>query len=343
MQTQTWKERCVRASVATMVLMTGAWVHADDEPSDPVGQIQSAIEQALQSDTAGEIREYLIDTVNRVQSPSSHWLGVTCRPASPALRSQLQIPEDRGLVVIAVAPESPAAEAGMELHDVLIEAGSTVLTGVPDLVNAIALAVEEEDTIQLELLRASEPMSVDVEPAERPTDLPARLMEQGEELLQQFVEDGETLRFDLPRPGAIMGELAGRLELPENMSITITREGALPATITVTRDDETWELTEEDLGELPSDIRSLVQRSLGRLPNVQLPEGLPSLEQLGTVEPGEIASPLLGRIEEQVMRAVEQAEKMSQRRLERLTDRLEKLEQQLEGYLEEVEEEETNE
>lgn len=339
MQSQTWQARCIQASVAAVVLMTGAWVHADDEQSDPVGQIQSVIEQALQSDAAGEIRRYLEDSVSRVQNPSSHWLGVTCRPASAALRSQLKLAADRGLVVIAVAPESPAAEAGVELHDVLIEAGSTVLTGVPVLVDAIEEAVEEEDTLHIELLRAGEPMSVEVEPAERPADLTEQLIQQGEELLQLSQDGVNSLQLNLPRPGAIMKELGpggimeeltGRLELPENMSITITREGAQPATITVTRDDETWELTEEDLGELPNEVRALVQRSLGQLPNVRLPEGLPTLERLRTAEPSEIVPPLVGRLEEQVNRAVERAEQMLERRLERLTDRLEKLEQKLE-------------
>lgn len=330
MQSQTWQARCIQASVAAVVLMTGAWVHADDQQSDPVGQIQSVIEQALQSDAAGEIRRYLEDSVSRVQNPSSHWLGVTCRPASAALRSQLKLAADRGLVVIAVAPESPAAEAGVELHDVLIEAGSTVLTDVPVLVDAIEEAVEEEDTLHIELLRAGEPVSVEVEPAERPADLTERLMEQGNELLQLSQDGANSLLLDLPRPGVIMEELAGRLELPENMSITVTREGSQPATVTVTRDDETWELTEEDLGELPNEVRALVQRSLGQLPNVRLPEGFPTLERLRNAEPGEVVPPLVGRLEEQVNRAVERAEQMLERRLERLTDRLEKLEQKLE-------------
>ncbi len=325
MQNQTWKAWFGQFGIAAAVLLSGAWVHAQDTP-DAVGQVRRAIEQALQGDAAGEIRRYLEGAVERVQNPSSHWLGVTCLPASGALRSQLDLPEDRGLIVIAVAPESPAAAAGIEVHDVLIEAGATVLTNVGDLINAIEVAAEEEGTMAVALMRKGKNITVEVEPAERPEDLASRLSGQAEELLGRLQGDAESFQFSLPRPGAILQEFRQRVDLPENVSITITRKGKQPAKIVVERDDDTWELTEENLEELPKEIRTFVEQSLGQLRvNVsssldQLRERLPELPRNGEV---------VRRLEGQLNRAAERAEDVLERRLNRLTNRLEKLEKQL--------------
>jgi hypothetical protein len=58
----------------------------------------------------------------------------------------------------------------------------------------------------------------------------------------------------------------GRLELPENMTIKIERHGKEPAKIAVNRGDEKWEITEDQLENLPADLRPLVERSLGSGP-----------------------------------------------------------------------------
>jgi serine protease Do len=54
--------------------------------------------------------------------------------------------------------------------------------------------------------------------------------------------------------------------LPENLSITISKKGEEPTKIVVTRDDDVWELTEQDLRELPDEVRPHVERMLGRFP-----------------------------------------------------------------------------
>ncbi len=325
MYDQTWKARFAQCGIAAVVLAAGALVHAQDAP-DPVGQVRRAIEQALQGDAAGEIRRYLEGAVERVQNPSSHWLGVTCYPASGALRSQLELSEDQGLVVVAVAPESPAAEAGIEVHDILITAGTTVLSNVGDLINAIEVAVEEEGTLPVELMRKGKAMSVDVEPAERPADLAQRLSGHAEDLFGRLQSDAESFRFDLPRPGAVVDILKERLELPENVSIAITRKGNKPTKIVVERDDETWELTEDNLDELPKEIRGLVKQSLGRLRGDVSPY-LARLRERLPEAPGD--GEVIRQLEGQVNRVVQRVEDVLERRLNRLTRRLERLEKQL--------------
>ena len=325
MQKQTWKAWFAQVGVATLVLMTGAWVQAQDKPDsepDAVGQLRRMINQALQSDTAGELRRYLEGTVESVQNPSPYWLGVTCVPVSDAMRSQLDLPEGEGLLVVAVAPDGPAAAAGIEVHDVLYEAGATMLSNVGDLVDAIDVAAEEEGVLSVELLRKGEPVEVEVEPAKRPEGLTEQLTEEANALINRLQAEGESLRLSIPRPGAIVQELAQSFELPENMSITVTHEGAQPARIVVKRDDQVWELSEEDLSALPAEVRPYVRQALGYLPTGRIAISPPKGE-------GEIRVPALRRLEDQVNRTVERGEDALERRLQRLNERLEKLEKEL--------------
>ena len=48
-------------------------------------------------------------------------LGMTLVPADDALRAHLKLPEDQGLVVAAIDFHSPAAQAGIEQNDILLQ------------------------------------------------------------------------------------------------------------------------------------------------------------------------------------------------------------------------------
>jgi len=68
-------------------------------------------------------------------------------------------------------------------------------------------------------------------------------------------------------PGAILPpDAKPQPPLPGNMSVTITRSGDEPAKIVVKKDDETWEVTEDELDKLPAEVRPHVERMLGRIP-----------------------------------------------------------------------------
>ncbi len=73
-------------------------------------------------------------------APSQWWIGVQCRVADPALREQLGLEENVGLLVEEVVPNSPAAQAELRRYDVLAKAGEKDLRSVEDLVGAINAA-----------------------------------------------------------------------------------------------------------------------------------------------------------------------------------------------------------
>ena len=54
-------------------------------------------------------------------------------PADDALRAHLSLPKDQGLIVTSLAPNAPAAQAGVQQNDVLLTLGDTPLAKAEDL------------------------------------------------------------------------------------------------------------------------------------------------------------------------------------------------------------------
>lgn len=80
------------------------------------------------------------------------WLGVSTEEVTEVLSAQLGFKSGEGLVVVYVAPDSPAARAGIEKHDVLVELGDQLLVH-PEQLRKMIRARKEGDTIQLGFYR----------------------------------------------------------------------------------------------------------------------------------------------------------------------------------------------
>jgi hypothetical protein len=214
--------------------------------------------------------------------PSDHWIGVGCTQAPPALRAQLKLAESQGLVVETVAEKSPAAKAELHAYDVLLKADGKSLGSISALVEAVEAAKGRK--LALELLREGKPMKIEVEPAARPAGPAARPQDWRSDLerslrgdphweelgrmLEQMesMEPGSSpLKFRMMRPGVLLPPGAAELRpMPEDLKVVVTKEGPKPAKIEVTRKDQRWEVTEDDLDRLPADVRTHVENLLGR-------------------------------------------------------------------------------
>jgi hypothetical protein len=204
-----------------------------------------------------------------------HWIGVLCQPAGEVVKSQLKL--DHGLVVERVVPDSPAAKAGIEPHDILLSFGETKLAEVVDLVEAVKAAQDNET--DLKFVHTGEEKSVKIVPAKRPegdAELQPPLTPQEafknwiEESMPEGLED-VPLRLRRFRPGILLPEtMKEKLELPDNLAISITRQGKEKAQITVTKDGKTYNATEDKLDELPEDVRPHVERLLRQGAGVEL-------------------------------------------------------------------------
>jgi membrane-associated protease RseP (regulator of RpoE activity) len=85
--------------------------------------------------------------------------GVEVAALGATLRSQLNLPDDIGVVVTRISPESPAAKAGMKQHDILLKIGDAPLTS-PDQLNQ-ALKGEGGKQLKVSALREGKPLSME--------------------------------------------------------------------------------------------------------------------------------------------------------------------------------------
>ena len=171
-----------------------------------------------------------------------YWIGAECREAPPELISQLGLKEDEGVVVVHLIEEGPAAKAGLKQHDLILAVGDTKMHHPPELVKAINAADGKE--VSLKIIRAGKEQTITVQPAERP-------------------QNNNVQVFMRPGPGMMFGGAGGPPKIPDNMTISIVRQGGKTAQITVTRGDDKWEVTEGELDKLPEDVRPIVQGAWG--------------------------------------------------------------------------------
>jgi predicted metalloprotease with PDZ domain len=95
--------------------------------------------------------------------PSPPRLGLEVENLTPELRKFLDAPEDAGVLVARVDPGSPAEQAGIQVGDVLYEAGGERIDGHPELV-WLALRAPENEKLRLVLYRKGEKLEVELLP-----------------------------------------------------------------------------------------------------------------------------------------------------------------------------------
>jgi membrane-associated protease RseP (regulator of RpoE activity) len=145
--------------------------------------------QAMQRRYPGQLRELPLDRlaelyqqagperfadVFRFDSPAMEKLGLVLRPVPEVLRSHLDLPETGGMVVDAVAEESPSAGV-IEANDIVLKIGETDISEVADIEKA--LEAIEGDSIAVTLMRRGEEQTVTIERAREGEPAEARTEE----------------------------------------------------------------------------------------------------------------------------------------------------------------------
>ena len=135
-----------RFSLSVVLLLMGlaaAPVHAEQKPDAP----------------APGPMFHVMAKAPKQKMVKATFLGVTADRVSPALNSQLKLPQGLGLVVTHVADDSPAQAAGLEKHDVLHKLDDQLLVNFEQLAVLIRLH-EPGDTVKLTLIRGGESQQV---------------------------------------------------------------------------------------------------------------------------------------------------------------------------------------
>ncbi len=248
----------------------------------------------------------LIDDVSvarvNVELPK-YWIGLLCIELSDALRAQLNLEGNVGLLVDAVTEDSPARKQGLERNDILLSARfaaeppekeSRKLSQVADLVKIVQEA--ESKPVQFEVLRRGVRKTIEVTPVERPMQDHARLqgnlVDYTARLTHSLSPDGKDFRMFIAGP---MYESAGKSPpLPEGVSMEFHQVVGEREKITVKKGDQKWETTVDEAAKLPEEIRGIVLTQLaarrsGPVPHVAvLPPTLtsPPLPHLVPAPPG---------------------------------------------------------
>ncbi len=156
-----------------------------------------------------------------------------------------------------------------------------------DLILTVEEAPEKERT--LTLLRGGETITVTVAPAkpseEHEEEDVQRFKLEGDQLrinvgelrdLEKTIRDklrnaGVDMRMHIIEPGAFLPRGADfsfgrRTDLPDDIAITIRKQGKKPADIEVKKGEESWTVKEDDLAPLPDEVRGAVEGYLGHTP-----------------------------------------------------------------------------
>ena len=104
----------------------------------------------------GEVGEYM--------------MGAGVSPVGEVLRRHLRLEENAGLIIESIGANSPATEAGLQRHDILLFADDQSLGTQKELTTAVDLAGEEERSLTLIFIRDGEEQSTEITPKKRPVD-----------------------------------------------------------------------------------------------------------------------------------------------------------------------------
>lgn len=231
----------------------------------------------------GDRRTKVEENVDEAEvAAPKYWIGLQGRPIdSRILRTQLQLAGDVGVAIEHVMEGSPAEKAGLRQDDILIAVDGEPLADLAYLQSVVA--EKRDKPIELKILRLAKEEVLEVTPEEIPDEVLQRMAMQQRQSMQgpggmfpgtAFDPQGllDQLRGQAGQggmrmigPGMIFGGQAP--QVPNGVSVNITRDGNGPAKITVQKGDQTWTVEGDDanaLAELPDDVRPFVEQMLNR-------------------------------------------------------------------------------
>ena len=138
------------------------------------------------------------------QAPSKYWIGATIESVPEFLTAQLPIEEKQGVWIQFVAPESPAAKAGLNRYDVIYKIGDEIVSNpieVTKLIEKIGA-----DKVAIEYYRKGKLEKTELTIEERPAQAQNGFV---------FGAPQQNKNFRVVRPGLIVPESEVQPEINE--------------------------------------------------------------------------------------------------------------------------------
>lgn len=201
----------------------------------------------------------------------AYWMGIYCEPLPESLRAQLDLPQDQGVLLEDVVADGPAAKAGLKRYDVVTAIDDEPVGSQQELARLVMAS--QGKSLKVRYLRAGKAATAEVAPVERPAQMNFTwtVPEGDQALIQNWLERirpgmgpyPPAMRFF--HPGMVLPpEASSEATLPDDMNVTISKHGKEPAKISVKQGEQSWDVTEDKLNELPDAVRLPVERMLGR-------------------------------------------------------------------------------
>lgn len=166
-----------------------------------------AISEADEANDAHKKGDDQEEPLKEAESEERYVLGVQCEEASELLRSHLKL-GDNGLVILEIREGTPAAEAGLQIDDIIVSINGKDLKNVVDLVEAVSAS--EGNAVKLSILRAGDRQEMSVTPRKMQvprTLVPAVLeMEEIQNLLGKGAPEAGKPRI---HAGVLLGHVPG--------------------------------------------------------------------------------------------------------------------------------------
>lgn len=221
---------------------------------------RSADDDALFQFTFDRNAEEVAETEAEQSPPEQpkYWIGVSTEELGELVRAQLKLDEGVGLAVIRVVDDSPAKEAGLELHDVIVRVDETPMSEFAKLSEAVQKAGDAGEALSIEIVRKGKRRTIEVTPGERPQPSEEKVVPleyYGVRDLTILRDDDNVARLWTVGPGVVVNAAGG---LPKGVTVRVEKTGGEAARIHVERDGKFWDVTEKTLDELPEDLRGPV-------------------------------------------------------------------------------------
>lgn len=199
-----------RHGVVTVGLMwvMGSLGAAEDGADAPEVRVDVGSDQASPApDVDSGARVARRFTIRAPEGEAGGWLGVNIAAVPAVVRAQVVIPEGQGILVANVVKGSPADEAGLRQHDVILSLDGQALAAGPEGFAEAVRGKNPGDEARLEVLRRGEKLSLTVKIA-KPS---GPVVYKFEPDIEDYVEDGLKVRRHVVRrgpDGAFVFELA---------------------------------------------------------------------------------------------------------------------------------------
>jgi hypothetical protein len=150
---------------------------------------------------SGRVGELLRDKLLAGKTEKVTWLGVAAEPVGDDVRAQLPLQAGEGLSVRHVMPDSPAAKAGLEEHDILTRLDDQILVSSEQFKSLVKMR-KPGDSVKLTYLRKGEKK-----------EATAALVEHEGEIQRDVIQflKGPDGKFDLQAANGRIKEMEERL------------------------------------------------------------------------------------------------------------------------------------